>query len=149
MTPGPSYTRDDLRVMPSSVLVQGSFGSSSTTSATAVKVKEIVMTTPGAYQIRFVLSSALLTNGTVYYGQIFKNGTAIGVQRSVTGTGAGLSGTTFVEDIGGWMPGDLCQVYLTSDGTKTLAVTNFTINGERPRRPHFPIPAGTINLGGA
>ena len=80
-------------------------------STSYVKAKEIKVGVAGAFRISFRLSSD--PTGT-FYGQIYRNGVAVGIERSVTTTV-----TTFSEDISGWSAGDLIQVYAKVAGGAT------------------------------
>lgn len=78
-------------------------GATASTQATSwTKLKEYVCTVAGQIRISFSLSG---TGGATAYGRIYRNGSAVGTSRSATGA------TTYSEDIGGWKPGDLIQVY--------------------------------------
>jgi hypothetical protein len=74
------------------------------TSATYIKVKEILLNVNmSPMRLKFNLGAGA---GNIAYGQIYKNGVAIGTERSVNGTE-----TTFSEDFSGWVAGDLIQIY--------------------------------------
>ncbi len=76
----------------------------SSTSATYVKVKEFQLGVQGTYRISFNLRS-----GDANYaacGRIYRNGAAVGTERTCTTL------TAFSEDLAGWNPGDLCQLYI-------------------------------------
>jgi len=61
------------------------------------------------------------TEGTTVYGQIYRNGTAVGTLRSTTTT----SFTTFTEDIGGWNPGDEIQLWVRTTDSSIGVWTNY------------------------
>ena len=78
---------------------------------TYTKKKEIRLGRAGAYRIKFDLNSG--TAGEIAYGQIYKNGVAVGLEQS-------NDTTTYVtksEDIGNWEAGDLCQLYVRRTST--------------------------------
>ena len=89
-----------------------------TTSTTYVKIKEIRIGRYGNYRISFYLNT---TTGHDSYGQIYRNGAAIGTERHVT------SSTKFTEDIADWSPGDLCQLYLHTTAGNTGSATEFRL----------------------
>jgi len=95
--------------------------------STPNKTKGITLTnTPDTIRISFAfapLDSG--SSGTVYYyAQIYRNGGAVGTQRSLTGT---LSYTTYSEDISGWSDGDELEIYVWSN------YNNFGINTKELR----------------
>jgi len=114
---------------PSDNLKASSDSEQNTTSATYVKIKEIVVAdyAPkindkdiGKLRIKFDLS----TNNTsvTAYGQIWKNGNAVGTERSTQSTGY----VTFTEDLE-FKAGDKIQLYAHSNGSKLANVRNFRI----------------------
>jgi len=95
-----------------------------TRSTEWVKAKEIRIYRPGTYRIRFDLSIA----GTdlTAYGRIYRNGSPVGTERSVSKT----SYTTFSEDIANWEEGDLIQLYYHHVGgtrSERVRVRNFRV----------------------
>ena len=74
------------------------------TTTTYAKYKETKVGVGGTYRIKFSMKAN--TSGTIY-GQIYRNGVAVGTERSTTSTTI----TEFSEDIGGWSSGDLVQLY--------------------------------------
>lgn len=78
-------------------------------SLSYVKLKETRAGNYGALRIKF----SMYTGNVTYcvYGQIYRNGSPVGTERST------YSGTyiTYSEDISGWSPGDLCQIYGKTD----------------------------------
>jgi len=97
-----------------------------TTDSAYAKVKETKIAKSGTYRIKFDLGN--MTGGSNVYGKVYKNGTAVGTERAVTGTP-----TTFSEDISGFAAGDLIQVYAkNSGGGQTVQVSNFRLYGETP-----------------
>jgi len=87
---------------------------------TATKKKEIKIKRPGTYRINFDGKESASYAGN--WGQIYRNGVAVGTQRQT-----GTTYVTYSEDIAGWNAGDLCQIYLRSDGTRAVYVKNFRI----------------------
>ncbi len=100
--------------------------------AAYTKVKEIKVGRSGSYRIRFDLACAAAA-GTAY-GRIYKNGVAIGTERSKV---ADVNYTTYTEDFTGIVLGDLIQLYAKSAGvnykTRNMEVCTAT-----------PIPSGII-----
>lgn len=73
---------------------------------TYTKVKETIWKgQAGAFRIKFSMRSP---GGDLLYGRIYRNGSAIGTERSTSST----SNVEFSEDISGWNNGDLIQVYI-------------------------------------
>ena len=71
--------------------------------STWYKLKEIQVYQPGTYRIKFSLQGGV----RLTYGKIYKNGSAVGTERT---EGAGVY-TEFSEDISGFASGDLIQLY--------------------------------------
>ena len=91
------------------------------TPMTYTKAKEIQIYRGGTLRISFVLEAA--TPPYTVYGRIYKNGVAVGTERS---TGEGPEG--FTEDISGWAAGDYVQIYAHTGNTLYAAkITSFTI----------------------
>lgn len=89
-----------------------------TTSTTYIKLKEIKVRWSGTYRIKFDLYN---TGGTGN-AQLYKNGAAIGTERTATGTE-----TTYSEDIA-LVVGDLIQVYVKyPTGGNDVRVNDFRI----------------------
>jgi len=66
-------------------------------------------------------------------GRIYRNGSAVGTERQVN-DGASDVYSTFTEDISGWSVGDLCQLYVKSDTSSSVAgkAKNFKIKANIP-----------------
>lgn len=75
------------------------------------KVTEAVLGQGGAVRVAFSLSVSEGSGCTVF-GRVYRNGTAVGTEFSTTTDAE----ETFTEDIGGWSPGDFCQLYLRTGG---------------------------------
>ena len=109
--------------------------SEKTTAATSyTKVKEIVVTRTGTLRVSFALASSNMINA---YGRVYRNGVAVGTARNTTST----IPQTYSEDISGWGPNDLCQIYacvqnVTSPGAK---VTNFRLYTGAPEREYVTL----------
>lgn len=101
------------------------------TTTTYAKYKETKVGVGGTYRIKFSMKAN--TSGTIY-GQIYRNGVAVGTERSTTSTTI----TEFSEDIGGWSSGDLVQLY--SKRTVDGFVSIFNIYTAAP-----PIGGGLYN----
>ncbi len=80
----------------------GDCGGGVQTEGSYEKVSEFYLTRGGTYRVVFTLTSG---DGAAVYGRIYRNGAAVGTERSSIGA-------TFSEDISGWSAGDLCQLYL-------------------------------------
>jgi hypothetical protein len=98
---------------------------------TVTKLKETRVCNMGKIRTYFEMRSA--GTGNTAYGQVYKNGVAVGTLRSTTST----TYVSFTEDIDGWFGGDLYQIYgyaLLSAGY--CYVQNQQIRGVLiPRRP--------------
>ena len=134
--------------IPSSQLVQSSVAEVTTANLSATKMKEIVITFPGTYRIKFSLGRSNNTNAT--YAAVYRNATRVGIQvaspQSGTGSAGVLTNEAFIEDIGGWKSGDACQLYIfTADAATTARCADFGIFGEYAMKPP-PVPGGKVVL---
>ena len=85
------------------------------TSITYIALKQIRLDRGGTLRISFKLRRV---GGSLLpvYGRVYRNGSAVGTERSTTST----SGDTYTQDISGWSAGDRIQVYgRTSDAIST------------------------------
>ena len=80
----------------------------SSSNTTYTKKKEIKLDFGGALRIKFDLKHPF---GNIAYGKIYRNGAAVGTERSTTSA----TYVTFSEDISGWSPGDLLQLYVKTN----------------------------------
>ncbi len=128
-----------LQVVPSNLPIRTANADRTILQATNsdTESKSIRIEFPGTYTIRFELTA---TSVGPIFGTIYRNGIAIGTQRSV-----GNSGTTaFFENIGGWEKGDACQLFVRSTaGTGGGTVRGFGILGEQRVIPP-PVVGGDI-----
>ena len=132
----PSY---QVQVGPGATLLR-----TDSTLETATKVKEIVCTHAGAYQLRVSAMNSSSTAGS--WVAFYRNGAVVGNQNPVGGSGAGASTwRTFVESIGNWKAGELMQVY-TSTAAGTTSVQNFQIWAQLQQFTLPLIPPGSVNL---
>lgn len=92
----------------------------STTSTSYVKKKEMALKRGGSFRVRFGLHTEV--GGSVVYGRIYKNGVAVGTERSTEEYST--SPAYFEEDISGWSSGDNLQLYIKSSSTFYHAYTN-------------------------
>jgi len=76
-------------------------------STTYTKAKELRIPRGGELRITFSIS---MSNATRAYGRIYRNGSPVGTERSTTWTPPDYE--SFTEDISGWSPGDLVQIYI-------------------------------------
>ncbi len=89
----------------------------STAAAAYTKIKEILLNENlGACRIKFDLKGM----GATGYAKIYKNGVAIGTER----TDVAESYTTFSEDFATFLSGDLIQIYAYHSGALTTYVKN-------------------------
>lgn len=91
------------------------------------KKKEIVLARGGTLRIKFDLTFSSGPAGL--RGRVYRNGSAVGTEQNI-GT---YTTTTFSEDIGGWVTGDLCQLYTYRvDSSDSGTVSNFILNSLIP-----------------
>lgn len=81
-------------------LLIGSDNQVTTTSVTPTPLKQFRVVRSGTLRIKY---NVLITPAGGY-ARIYRNGTPVGILRSVSGE--------YTEDIGGWNPYDLCQIYV-------------------------------------
>lgn len=79
------------------------FANISSTSYT--KIAEIYIPRAGTLRVKFSVGNN--DGGITMYGRIYRNGSAVGTERSVLGT----TSIDLSEDISGWVAGDLLQLY--------------------------------------
>ncbi len=88
----------------------------STASSSYTKVKEcLLLEDISACRIKFTIRE--LINGQTAYGRIYKNGVAIGTERSTTSN----TGEEFSEDFTNLVAGDLIQIYIKKSVTGNTA----------------------------
>ena len=99
---------------PNDNLQSSNDGQKSTQNTSIVKMKEILLNADMPIcRLKFHLANN--TGAYVATGRIYKNGSPIGTERTVTTSG----GTTFSEDFTNWLSGDLIQLYgKISDGAQ-------------------------------
>lgn len=90
-------------------------GVTTSTTINYVKKYEIYIPRGGVLRIKFYMLN--VNNGYTSYGQIFRNGVAVGTEQTLTGSGS----DTKSEDISGWSGGDLLQLYGKLGTISTLA----------------------------
>jgi hypothetical protein len=101
------------------VLLVRSDASVQVPSTSPTLVKEAQIGKPGTLRIQFLLVNGYL--GTTTYGQIYRNGVAVGPLHSVSN----YDSKTFTDDISGWNIGDRVQLYVW---TTTTGPGNTTSN---------------------
>ena len=106
----------------------------STTSTTYVKLKETKVGVGGTFRIKFSLAK----DASLAYGQIYRNGAAVGTEQSTSSVYPTF--VEFSEDIGGWSPGDLIQVYVKRSGGTISYVKDLDIYTAAP-----PIAGGHVS----
>jgi len=72
-----------------------------------VKAKEVVLDKGGTLRIAFDLRS--LSGGAYVYARVYRNGTAVGTTQQTN-----EAWKTYTQDISGWSPGDLLQIFVNS-----------------------------------
>jgi hypothetical protein len=109
-------------------LIMYADGQESTDYASPTLVKEFVIGKGGELRIKFDLIGATGSPVAHSAGQIYRNGSPVGTLRSTTN----LSWVTYSEDISGWSPGDLVQLYvydINGTGGGVGACRNFRMYG--------------------
>ena len=101
-------------------LIQSNDTERSTTSGSYVKLKEIKVLRAGAYRIKFDIKA---DGASTAYGRIYKNGSAVGTERSTMLTGD----DPYSEDISSIVSGDLIQIYCKQSGGTNAYVNDFRI----------------------
>jgi len=103
---------------------------STSMSTSYVKAAEKKINFSGVLRIPFYIYVDAAGTG---YGRIYRNGVAVGTERSSTDT---TPGTAFTEDIAGWSAGDLVQLYIKhSAGTpNSVGMSGFSLNGDKYER---------------
>lgn len=121
----------NLNVAASSNAQIGAADNEVTASSTSyVKVKEIILgQVTGSLRVSFDLKKS--NSGTVY-GRIYKNGVAIGTERSTGST----SYVNYSEDLSGFSAGDLVQLYVKKSGITPVYVQNFRIHADKDYGSH-------------
>lgn len=121
---GSCLTKDEDAIVISDTLVHSNDAEKSHTGDVYTKIKEIKLNAElPAIRVKFDLKS---NNNSQYWakGTIYKNGVAIGTERSILS----LSYSTFSEDFTGFTKGDLLQVYARNTGAGyTAYVQNLRI----------------------
>jgi hypothetical protein len=95
-----------------------------TSNTSPTKVKETrIDGVGGTLRIFFHLRASVNAGSNIAFAQIYRNGVAVGTQRGV----ATQSGGDFSQDISGWSPGDLIQIYAWAASPFTAFVSYFEI----------------------
>lgn len=103
------------------LMVYADTSRSDTGSGSYEKVKEVTLTTgTGSFSVSFNLKS--FNSGYTVRGRIYKNGVAVGTERS---TNNNTTGVTYAETLTGLVAGDKIQIYAKDSG----AISNFRIYG--------------------
>ena len=102
-------------------------GEKTTASTTYVKLKQTKIGRLGTYRIKFSLKTNWVDHPA--YGRIYRNGAAVGTERSVTGTNY----VVFSEDIGGWSVGDYIEIWgRISSADASACVISFQLCVDNP-----------------
>jgi hypothetical protein len=91
------------------VLIYEQASSSGSTLATYEKKVEITVNGSGTFRIKVYLAGS--HGGFTYYARVYRNGSAVGTELSVT-PASGSSYSWVTDDVSGWSPGDKLQIYL-------------------------------------
>lgn len=123
-------------------LLHSNAASASTQSTTYTKLKEVLITSWGYLRIKFTTNNSEGVADPVI-GRIYKNGVAIGTERSNNTEGL----VTYSEDFDQLKPGDLLQIYLkTTLGNAPMAITNFIFywDSTGQTNPYTPVYINTL-----
>ena len=106
-------------------LISSSDGTVGGTDDAYTKIRETEIVKSGALRIKFSLHTNNASHAT--YGRIYRNGVAVGTERSSVQTSA----EEFSEDIAGWTAGDLVQIYYHRSEFNLSSVSNFRIYADK------------------
>lgn len=138
ITSGPGdYVAGDYLIAPPTSMVD--FGGLITDYTKKI---EIVLPRAGTLRIKFWLFYDAGGSSTTY-GKIYRNGIAVGTERSI-----GTTMTEFSEDISGWSSGDLLQIYVkkTGDSSGTSSVGGLRLFENNPVREIVSSGYGNMEL---
>ena len=138
ITSGPGdYEAGDYLIAPPTSMVE--FGGLITDYTKKI---EIVLPRAGTLRIKFWLFYDAGGASTTY-GKIYRNGIAVGTERSISSTM-----TEFSEDISGWSSGDLLQIYVkkTGDSSGTSSVGGLRLFENNPIREIVSPGYGNMEL---
>lgn len=98
---------------------------SKTDDETYTKVKECQVKRYGTLRIKFDLKWNGGGGASNVSARIYKNGSAVGTERTTNST----TYVTYSEDISGWEPNDLCQLYYKTGGVSgnQVSTQNFRL----------------------
>lgn len=96
-----------------------------TTSTSYEKLFDLYVPKPGSLRIKFELWSNDASKTA--YARIYRNGIAVGTERSKAGPT-----TIYSEDISGWSSGDLLQIYAKVSASGTAYVHNIQVGVDSP-----------------
>ena len=100
-------------------------GSITYTNEKEITIPDDIFSNDSELRIKFDLKSANMA--ITVYGRIYRNGVAVGTERSTTST----SYVNFSDDISGWSAGDLIQLYTrTAASGIVVYVQNFRVYGD-------------------
>ena len=106
------------------ILMVNSITMQTTAVTSYTKVKEIMIGLDGNIRVSFLLKMSATSGDDTAFGKIYKNGSAVGIERS---TQSG-NYTTFSEDFTGIIAGDQMQLYLkTTNGIRDSRGAYFKI----------------------
>ncbi len=88
------------------------------TSETYEKVAEIQLGQGGSVRVLAGLS-VYPESGSTAYGRVYRNGAPVGAEWTATTDNL----EAFSQDIGGWMPGDACQLYMKTNDSGAEGVS--------------------------
>ena len=84
-------------------------GSTDATTGSNAKLGEVQLDKGGTLRIKFTMSAYGTSGATV--GRVYRNGSAVGTNRTLNATSPTAAQQTYSEDISGWSAGDKVQIY--------------------------------------
>ena len=108
-------------------------------SAAAQIVKAIAVTFGGDYRVRFTLDGPG-TQSLIAF--IRRSGTQVGPRYTYGGNGQ----QTFVDDLGGWSKGDVCELFVENTAAGIGGVSGFALQGSYSNGSGVSIPAGKVTV---
>jgi hypothetical protein len=125
----PIYALPYTTIVPTDDVIVDNPTERTTNSTSYVRVKESRIFCRGKIRVYFEIHTT--SSGYAANGWVYRNGVAVGTERSTTST----TYVSFTEDIDGWFEGDCCQIYGKIGTTaQTCYIRNQQIKGQLTRQ---------------
>lgn len=108
------------------------------TSATYVKIKTIILTLGLIGQQRFLFDIKTSNVAATAYGRIYRNSIALGTEQS---TNSAVYVTKSEDITQTWNAGDTCELWVHINGVDTVSVINFRIAYDDNPLPAVAVPS--------